>query len=103
MTEQNVEINEELTRRVASLARLQLSPEEVTTFTAQMADIIKYVEILRGVEVGGVAPMSHPLDLETPFREDRVEGFPADPTGRPRVLGSAPEVVSDGYKVPPVL
>ena len=98
-----VEVNEKLTRQVAHLARLELSEAEVTTFTAQLSEVIQYIEKLQEVDVQRVEPLIHPLELATPMREDEVQDSPLDPEGKPRVLSSAPDVLVDGFKVPPIL
>jgi aspartyl-tRNA(Asn)/glutamyl-tRNA(Gln) amidotransferase subunit C len=99
-----VEINEALTRKVAELARLELSNAEVKTFTAQLSDILAYVDQLSEANVQGVEPLTSPLALESPLRPDRVRPSPVDEkTGKSKMLKAAPEVVYDGFKVPPVL
>ena len=98
-----LEVNEALTRKVADLARLELSDQEVTSFTKQLGNILSYVEQLKEVDVTGVTPMTHPHDVETPMREDVVRPSLTDPQGHPRVLQSAPDVMYDGFKVPPIL
>jgi len=102
-----VEINEALTLKVGHLARLALSEHEVKTFTAQLGMILKYVEQLQEVNVDGVEPMTHPFndraDLAAPLRKDEAKPFPRDENGKPKVLRHAPEVLFDGFKVPPIL
>jgi aspartyl-tRNA(Asn)/glutamyl-tRNA(Gln) amidotransferase subunit C len=98
-----VDVNDTLTRKVAQLARLELSDQEVQTFTSQLGDILKYVEQLQQVDVQKVEPLTHPLDLATPMRDDQVRPSPIDAAGKPKVLQSAPDVLYDGYKVPPIL
>ncbi len=83
------EINEELTRKVADLARLELSPSEVSTFSAQLQKIVAYVDQLASVNVDGVEPLVHPLELKTAWREDE---------SRP-----SPRVADGGFEVPPIL
>lgn len=95
--------SKEMTQKVATLARLKLTDEELTTFTDQVGDILKYVEKLQEVNVEGVAPMTHPLELSTPMREDVAVPSPTNSEGKPKVLDSAPDVLNDGYKVPPIL
>lgn len=97
-----VEINEALTRKVANLARLQLTDAEVHLFTSQIGEILKYVDQLGQVDVTGVEPLTQLLP-PTPLRPDQVEEFPLDAQGHPKNLGSAPEVVDNGFKVPPIL
>lgn len=93
----------EMTQRMARLARLKLTDEELATFTSQVGDILKYVEKLQEVNVDGVAPMTHPLELETPLREDVAVSSPKNAEGKSKVLDAAPDVLNDGYKVPPIL
>ena len=94
---------EALVKQIARLARLELSPEEIQTFAPQLGDILKYVEQLQSLDVQGVDPMTHPIELETPLREDIVRASPVDEDGEPKVLASAPETLHGGFKVPPVL
>lgn len=102
-----VTVNEELTQKVADLARLALNDDEVKLFTTQLNEILKYVEHLDQVDVriGGeeVEPMTHPLELTAPLREDEPKPSPVDDQGKPKMLKSAPDVLYDGYKVPPIL
>ena len=103
MTQRPVEVSEQLTRQVSHLSRLELSDEEVKTFTSQLGEILGYIDQLQKVDVSGVEPMTHPLDLSTPMRDDSVRPSPRDAQGKPKVLASAPDVVQDGFKVPPIL
>lgn len=96
-------VTEELTRYVASLARLELSDQEVKTYTGQIREVLNYVDQLQELDVDRIEPLTHPLDLGTPMREDVVVPSPRDEEGRPKVLKSAPDVLEDGYKVPPIL
>jgi aspartyl-tRNA(Asn)/glutamyl-tRNA(Gln) amidotransferase subunit C len=96
-------MNPELTSRVANLARLDLSEEEIRLFTEQLGQIIGYVDQLQEVRVEGVAPLVHPFENTPPLREDRARPSPRDSAGKPKVLEHAPEIVDDGFKVPPIL
>jgi len=93
----------EVLMQIAQLARLELSNDEIQVFAPQLGDILKYVEQLQTVDVSGVEVMTHPIELATPLREDRVVATVLDDQGEPKVLGSAPEILRGGYKVPPVL
>jgi aspartyl-tRNA(Asn)/glutamyl-tRNA(Gln) amidotransferase subunit C len=96
-------IDESLTRGVAHLARLDLTPEEITLFTKQLGQVIGYMELLQQVELGGIEPMTHPLELSTPLREDVVRPSRVDADGQPKTLGPAPDTLDGGFKVPPIL
>lgn len=99
----SLQITEALTRQIAELARLELSNEEVATFTPQLGQILKYVEQLQRVQVEGVDAMISPIELETPYREDCVLPSFMGAEGKPKVLESAPDTLDDGFKVPPIL
>lgn len=98
-----LEINEKLTRQIAHLGRLELTDAEVQLFTPQLGQILAYVEQLQTVDVEGVEPLSCPIALETPFREDEARPSPVDPEGQPKVLSSASDVVEGGFRVPQIL
>lgn len=98
-----IQITEGLTRQMAELARLELSDAEVTTFTSQLGQILKYIEQLQEVHVDGVDAMISPIELETSYREDCVLPSPTSADGKPKVLESAPDTLDDGFKVPPIL
>lgn len=97
------EINEALTEKVADLARLALTKEEVTLYTSQMKTTLGYVDQLTGVDTTGIEPMYHPLDIDTPMREDVIVPSPVDENGKPKILKHAPAVLHDGFKVPPII
>lgn len=96
-------VTEELTRKVADLARLELTDHEVTTFSAQMQKTLGYIEQLTAVNTDGIEPQYHPFEMPTPLREDVVVARALDSKGKPKVLEHAPEVLYDGFKVPPIL
>jgi len=66
-------VTEDLVRKVASIARLDLTDEEVKTFTKQFGDVIDWFNELGKVDTKGVRPSFHPLKTENVFREDKVE------------------------------
>lgn len=98
-----IEVNETLTRNVAKLARLKLTEEEATRFTAQLGQIIGYVDQLSAIDTKGVEPLAQAIEFEPRYREDQTEMPPRDEHDKPAVLKSAPEVLYDGFKVPPIL
>ena len=89
----------ETVKKVADLARMQLSDSELEKFTDQLEKILGYIEQLKPVDTSGVAPMSHPFDLETPLRSDNVQPS----LGSEAVLASAPDSLYENFKVPQVI
>ena len=87
-------------KRIAELARLELSAEELDLFTRQLGDILTYVEQIKTLDTAGVAPTSQVLNR--PVDRDDVPG----PTlSRSELLGNAPDasIESGLFKVPRVI
>ena len=85
--------------KVSLLARLQLSPQELDTLTAQLGAIVGYVEQLAELNTDGVEPMAHALDMSNVFRADNV----APSLSSKQALASAPHHDAEFYLVPAVL
>ncbi|HEX5215320.1 MAG TPA: Asp-tRNA(Asn)/Glu-tRNA(Gln) amidotransferase subunit GatC [Vicinamibacterales bacterium] len=86
-------------RRVAELARLTLSPDDVALFTVQLGNILAYAETINEADTSAVAPTSHPLPAESALRDD--ESRPC--LDRERALANAPDSGAGLFKVPKVL
>ena len=85
--------------KVARLARLQFSPEELETLTAQLSRIVEYVEQLSELDTEDVPPMAHAMELSNVLAGDKVQ--PSLP--RDRALANAPKRDDECYRVPAVL
>lgn len=93
-------LNREEVQRIAELARLELSPDELELFTRQLGDILTYVEQIRALDTTGVAPTSQVLNRPVD-REDTLQ-----PTlSREDLMGNAPDAAPDAglFKVPRVI
>jgi len=88
-------IDRETVLKVAHLARLELTEEEVELFSKQLADILEFVNQMNEVNTEGVEPFV--LDYgETPLRED----LPGETLPREEIEKNAPEF-ENGYFVVP--
>lgn len=85
--------------KVSLLARLKLAPTELDTLTAQLGQIVAYVEQLNELNTDGVEPMAHAVEVFNVFRDD--EPRPSLP--RKQALGNAPRQDGECYLVPAVL
>lgn len=85
--------------KVALLARLTLTDDELTAMTGELGKILGYVDQLGEVDTEGVEPMAHAIDTANVFRDDVVT--PSLP--REQALAGAPKQNGIGYLVPPVL
>lgn len=89
-------ITAEEVRRIARLAHLELTSEEVERLSREMGSILAYVQQLEEVDVTDVAPTAHVRVERLPLRKDEPE------TSLPRELAlrEAPRVTMDGFAVP---
>jgi len=86
-------------RKVASLARLKLSDDEIAEFSEQLGNVLDYVEVLNELDVTDVEPMAHAAEVTDVLRDDAIrESLPRD-----AALANAPK--SDGrfFLVPRIL
>jgi aspartyl-tRNA(Asn)/glutamyl-tRNA(Gln) amidotransferase subunit C len=82
---------------VAALARLALTEEEVERLGAQLNAILEAVGKVAELDLSGVEPTSHPLDLANVSAED--EARPSLPLED--AFANAPDREGDFFKVPP--
>lgn len=87
-------------RRIAELARLELTAEELDLFTRQLGDILAYVEQIRALDTTGVEPTSQVLNRPVD-RDDE----PRPTLTRAELLGNAPDAAIEAglFKVPRVM
>ncbi len=84
---------------VAALARLSFSEEEKQKLTAQLNEILRYMEQLNTLDTSNVEPLSHVIELQNVFREDTLR--PCLP--REEALKNAPSHTEEFFKVPKVI
>jgi aspartyl-tRNA(Asn)/glutamyl-tRNA(Gln) amidotransferase subunit C len=85
-------------RKVADLARLDLSAAELETMARQLSAIVEYINQLQSVNTDGVEPLAHALDLHDVFRDD----VPGQSLSADDALVNAPARKGDFYSVPAV-
>lgn len=86
-------------KKVAKLARLALTDEQLAHYATQLQSILGYVEKIRQVDTAGVEPMAHAVPLHNVLREDVVG--PA--LSVEQVLRNAPAADGPFFKVPKVI
>ena len=92
-------IDQATMRRIARLARLKLSDDEIQLYTGQLARILGYMDQLEAVDTSGVEPLAQPLSLTNVLRED----VPRPGIGPDVALANAPEREGCFFRVPRVL
>jgi len=85
--------------KVAMLARLALTAEEIDEFTQQLSSILDYVEKMNELDTSGVEPLAHCLPVSNCFRDDCVK----ESLGVEKTLANAPQRQDEFFKVPKIL
>jgi aspartyl-tRNA(Asn)/glutamyl-tRNA(Gln) amidotransferase subunit C len=89
-------ITREQVLHVAALAQLGLSEEEVARFEGQLSAILESVGKIAGLDLDGVEPTSHPLDIVNVFGED----VPEPCLSLEDALANAPDAEDGSFGVP---
>jgi aspartyl-tRNA(Asn)/glutamyl-tRNA(Gln) amidotransferase subunit C len=92
-------IDKSQVKKVAKLARLDLSDAEIEEFAGQLNAIIDYVERMNQLNTDGVEPLAHCLPVNNVFRDDNVK----ESLGTEKTLANAPEQDGQFFKVPKIL
>ena len=66
-------LKKEEVKHIAKLARLGLSEKEIGRYQKELSSILGYVDKLKGLDVSGVEPTSHPLAIENAMRQDEAK------------------------------
>jgi aspartyl-tRNA(Asn)/glutamyl-tRNA(Gln) amidotransferase subunit C len=89
----------EQVRRVAQLARLEISDAEVQTTLGHLNGIFALIEAMQAVDTKGIEPMAHAQDVAQRLREDHA----TEPNQREAFQSVAPETEAGLYLVPKVI
>lgn len=92
-------IDLEQVRKVANLARLELTPEEEEQFLPQLNSILEYFQQLSELDTEKVPPTTRAIDVSNVTRPDQLQPYPE----RDALLAEAPEQDGDFFKVPQIL
>ena len=84
---------------IAHLARLQVDDEDVERYGRELAGILELVDQLNAVDVAGVSPMAHPLDMTQRLRDDVV----TETNQRDALMAAAPAAADGLFLVPKVI
>ncbi|HIF26582.1 MAG TPA: Asp-tRNA(Asn)/Glu-tRNA(Gln) amidotransferase subunit GatC [Micavibrio sp.] len=85
--------------KVARLARIKMTDDELDSTREKLNNIIGFVEQLSEVDTDNVEPLPSPVDIALPLRKDEI----TDGNCPEAVLANAPEEMEDFYVVPKVV
>jgi aspartyl-tRNA(Asn)/glutamyl-tRNA(Gln) amidotransferase subunit C len=96
-------ITESDVEKVAQLAHMEITPEELKLFAPQMADIVSYVEQLNEVDTSNVEPALGGLTPEGERTDSSREDVVTPSLGQKTALAEAPDAAAGHFRVPKVL
>ncbi len=97
----NDAVSPELTRKIAHLARLKLSDDEIERYTGELSKILDFVAQLSTVNVNGIEPVIHGFPLDPRFRDDVPVALSEE--GTKLIVACSEQALYDQYKVPQVI
>jgi aspartyl-tRNA(Asn)/glutamyl-tRNA(Gln) amidotransferase subunit C len=86
-------------RKVANLARLNITEAEEVAFTTQLNSILDYFEQLNELDTTDVLPTTRAIETSNITRADQVIPFPY----KEELLQAAPEQQGDFFRVPKII
>lgn len=92
-------VDETMVARVAGLARLRLEASDVPALTAELNNILGWIDQLQAVDTGTVAPMTAVIPITRAWRPDSV----TDGDIQADILANAPQAAHGFFAVPKVI
>ena len=92
-------ISEETVKKIAHLARLSLTEQEVPHYANNLSNILKLVEQMNEINTDNIPPMANPFALPLPVREDKI----TEPNQRVVMQKLTPFTEAGLYLVPQVI
>ena len=94
-----MELSHDEVRRIAELAKLDLSDAEVALYAGQLSNILQYFQRLQEVDTSHIAPTASVLPLKNVLRAD-VAAAPLSPA---QVIANASDAYENQFRVSAVL
>jgi len=92
-------LEREEVKKIAHLARLQLSEQELDAYAVSLSRILGLIEQMNAVDTTGIAPMAHPQDSALRLRDDVVK----ETDQKEKFQAIAPATEAGLYLVPKVI
>lgn len=95
-------ISREELRKLAELARIDLTDEEISAIEADLNRVLEHFEQLQALQLHNVPLTPHSVDSTNVLRDDELGAAPKGLT-RDEALDQAPEVRSGLFLVPSIM
>ncbi len=92
-------VSKEDVKHIAKLSKLDLTEQELEKYTNELSSIVDFANELSNIDVEGVKPTAHILDIKNVFRKDEVQPS----YDREEILKNAPSKDAGCVSVPKVV
>ncbi|MBI2420218.1 MAG: Asp-tRNA(Asn)/Glu-tRNA(Gln) amidotransferase subunit GatC [Ignavibacteriales bacterium] len=92
-------VSREETKKIAKLAQLSFSEEELDKITRDLNEILEYMSSLNQIDTQNIQPLAHPIENIPRMREDVVHAS----VPRGKSLQNAPQANEEYFLVPKVI
>ena len=92
-------VDQATVRRIARLARIKLTDDDVPRLEGELNAILKWIEMLNEADVSGVEPLTSVVEMEMKMRDDVV----TDGNMPDNVVANAPATEDHYFMVPKVV
>ena len=89
-------LTKEEVEKISQLARIEFNEKDIELMRKDLSSILDYIEKLKEIDVEGVEPTTHSLDLKNIFRKDNPKEFKKD------LLENCPQTEGRHVKTKPV-
>ena len=93
-------IDEKITLKIASLAKLELTDQEIKEYSKDLTNILKWMEELKEVDVSNIQPVTSVTENEL---YERADDAYKNTVEQEKILLNAPEKVGEYFTVPKVI
>src|SRR6185295_19474317 len=96
-------ITEADVEKVAQLAHMEITPDELKVFAPQMAEVVAYVEQLNSVDTSNIEPSLGGLTPEGEATDSARDDVVTGSLGQKTALAEAPDPAMGFFRVPKIL
>ena len=86
-------------KAISHLARLKIDDDKVEKISADIQNILKFVDQLQLADTSGIEPMAHPMDATQILRADEI----TETNNRDKLMSVAPATEDGLFLVPQVI
>ncbi len=90
-----MELSHDEVRKIAELAKLDLTDDEVALYAGQLSSVLQYFQRLQQIDTSQIAPTASVLPLKNVFRPD-VAAAPLSPE---EVVANAADALDNQFRV----